>query len=101
MRLEDYPVEKLKTQIAIIISKYLDLDKYKVFFFGSRVRQDNFPRADIDLGIDGPQSIAPEIKFNIEEEIDSLPTLYQFDLVDFQTVSDKFRKEALKNVEYF
>jgi septum formation topological specificity factor MinE len=38
MKLEHYPVEKLKEEILKILSKYLDLSQYKVFFFGSRVK---------------------------------------------------------------
>lgn len=100
MKLEFYSEEKLKKEIREIFSKYIDLKKYKIFFFGSRVRGDNFPRADIDIGIMGENSLPPEIKFRIEEEIENLPTLYRFDIVDFSQVSEEFKKEALKWVEY-
>jgi len=100
MRLEFYSEEKLKNEIRRIISKYLDLDKCKIFFFGSRVEGDNFPRADIDIGIEGPEKIPARIKLRIEEEIDQLPTLYKFDVVDFKNISGKFREEALKHIEY-
>jgi predicted nucleotidyltransferase len=100
MRIEFYPEKKLKKEILEIVSKYLDLKKYKVFFFGSRVRGDNFPRADIDIGIKGPKPIPPEIKFKIEEELEELPTLYKFDLVDFSEVAEDFKEEALRFIEY-
>jgi hypothetical protein len=99
MKIEFYPEEKLKKEIREIFSKYLDLNKYRVFFFGSRVRGDNFERADIDIGILGEEHLLPEIKFKIEEELEKLPTLYKFDLVDFSKVSDDFKKEALKFTE--
>ena len=57
MKLAHYPEKKLKKEILEIIGKHLDLRKYKVFFFGSRVKGDNFPRADIDIGIEGPLSL--------------------------------------------
>lgn len=100
MKLEFYSQKKLKKEILKIIGKYLDLNSYRVFFFGSRVKGDNFPRADIDIGIEGPKEIPPEIKLKIEEEIDRLPTLYKFDIVDFKQVSREFKKEALKYIEY-
>jgi len=100
MKLEFYPVKKLKKEILNIVGEYLDLKEYKVFFFGSRVKGKNFPRADIDIGIKGPKPISPEIKFKIEEAIEELPTLYKFDLVDFSEVSADFEKEALKSIEY-
>ena len=99
MKIEHYPEEKLKKEVRDVIGKYLDLNKYKVFFFGSRVRRDNFEVSDIDIGIDGGE-ISPEIKMDIVEEIDNLPTLYTFDIVDFNKVSEDFKKEALKNIEY-
>ncbi|MDD5098337.1 MAG: nucleotidyltransferase domain-containing protein [Candidatus Pacebacteria bacterium] len=99
MKIEHYPEEKLKKEVRDVVGKYLDLNKYKVFFFGSRVRGDNFEVSDIDIGIDGGD-ISPEIKMDIVEDIDSLPTLYTFDIVDFNKVSEDFKKEALKNIEY-
>jgi len=100
MRLEFYPEKKIKKEILEIVSKYLDLKQYKIFFFGSRVKGNNFPRADIDIGILGKAPIPPEIKLKIEEELEELPTLYKFDLVDFSEVSEDFKKEALSSVEY-
>lgn len=99
MKLEHYPEEKLKKEVRAAVGKYLDFKKYKVFFFGSRVREDNFEVSDIDIGIEGGE-ISPEIKMNIDEEIEKIPTLYTFDIVDFNKVSEEFKKEALKNIEY-
>jgi len=99
VKLKHYPIEKLKKEIRQIVGKHLDLKKYKIFFFGSRVRGDSFERSDIDIGIEGPREISAKIKIEIEEEINQLPTLYKFDIVDFKEVSKKFKKEALKYVE--
>lgn len=100
MKLEFYPLNKLKKEILEIVGTYLPLNSYKVFFFGSRVEGDNFLRADIDVGIEGPEKIPAEIKLEIKEKIDNLPTLYKFDVVDFKEVSESFKKEALKHIEY-
>jgi predicted nucleotidyltransferase len=100
MKLEHYSEKKLKKEILEIIGKRLDLKKYKVFFFGSRVKGNNFPRADIDIGIEGPKEISGNVISEIKEKIDMLPTLYKFDIVDFKTVSEKFKKEAKKHIEY-
>lgn len=100
MNLEYYSIVKLKKEIKEIVSRYLDFNSCRVFFFGSRVRGDNFPRADIDIGIDGREEVSAEIKFKIEEEIEKIPTLYKFDIIDFKNVSESFKKEALKDVEY-
>ncbi len=97
----DNSVEKeLKKEILKIVGKYLDLNVYKIFFFGSRVRGDNFERADIDLGIEGPEKIPGHIKVEIDDRVKKIETLYKIDVVDFKEVSEDFRKEALKNIEY-
>lgn len=99
MKLKHYSSSKLKQQIKAIVKKYLDLNKYSLFLFGSRVRGDNFERADIDIGIEGPDKIEPQIKFKIKEDLENLPVLYKFDLIDFKAVTPKFKKEALKYIE--
>jgi len=100
MKLKYYSVKKLKKEILNIFGKYLDLKLYKVFFFGSRIKEDNFPRSDIDIGVLGPKPLPSEIKLKIEEELENLPTLYKFDLVDFRQVPERFKTEVLKNIEY-
>ena len=96
MKLQHYPVNKLKKDILNIVSKYLDLKECKIFFFGSRVKGQNFDGSDIDIGIEGDQAISPEISIIIKEELEKIPTLYKIDFIDFNQVSDRFKKEALK-----
>ena len=100
MKLEHYSEKKLRQSVLRIINKYLDSNRYQVFFFGSRVRGDNFERSDIDLGIEGPVRVSASIKLKIQEELDNLPLLYKIDLVDFNNVSKNFNKEAVKYKEY-
>ncbi|MFQ5722656.1 MAG: nucleotidyltransferase family protein [Candidatus Aminicenantales bacterium] len=100
MRIEHYPVKKLKKQILDIVSRHLDLHLYRVFFFGSRVAECNSPRSDIDIGIEGPEEIPARASVEIRESLDNLPTLYRFDIVDFHKVTPDFKKEAFKSIEY-
>lgn len=96
----DYIEDKyLKNELLKIISKHLPLKQYKIFIFGSRVKGDNFSKSDIDIGILGPKKIPVDVKFTLEEELENLPTLYTFDLVDFGDTSAKFKKEAMKHTE--
>jgi predicted nucleotidyltransferase len=99
MRIEFYPEKKLKKEILEIVGKYLDLKKYKVFFFGSRVSGKGNKRSDIDIGIEGPRSVPLEILVEIKEEIDELPTLYHIDIVDFKSVEEDFYQVAKQNFE--
>ena len=99
MKLEYISQEKLQRQIKQVFSHYLPQGGYRLFFFGSRVKGVNSPRSDIDLGIKGQQELSPEIKLEIEEELQNLPILYKIDLVDFTNVSEGFKEKALRNIE--
>ena len=99
MRIEHESAEKFKKDILRIVGKGLDLRKYKVFFFGSRVLGKGNERSDIDIGIEGPAPVPLEIMSDIEDEIEELPLLYKIDVVDFQKTSEKFKKVAMEQVE--
>ena len=99
MKLEFYPLEKLKNEILSIIGKYLDLTKYKVFFFGSRVKGNGDKRSDIDIGIEGPEEISIGIIAQIQEDINDLQILYKIEIVDFKSVASDFREVALQYTE--
>ncbi len=99
MKLEHYPIEELKREILDIVGKHVDLKKYKVFFFGSRVEGKGDDRSDIDIGIEGPQKIPFEIMARIKAETDNIYTLYLIDIVDFKRVDDKFKKVAKGYIE--
>lgn len=99
MRLEHYSQEKLKKEILEIVGKYLDLNKYKLFFFGSRVSGKGDERSDIDIGIEGLEKLPDIAIFNIREEIEELPTLYKIDIIDFADADEKFKKIALQHIE--
>ncbi len=79
-------MKKLKKDIKRIFSKYVALNDYRIFFFGSRVRGDNF--------------LSSAVKFKIREEFDKLPVLYDFDIIDFSNVSEDFGKKAMMWIEY-
>lgn len=96
MRLEYYPVDKLKREVLDIVDKYPELKDYQIFFFGSRVSGTAGERSDIDIGIIGPRPIPAKLLADIEEEIGEIPTLYKIEIVDFSSVSEKFCKVALK-----
>jgi len=98
MNLRFYPIQKLKKQILEIVGKYLDLNSYRVFFFGGRVTKKN-ERSDIDVGIEGPNPVSLQVLSKIEEEIDEIPTLYTIEIVDFKRTSSDFYKVAKEKIE--
>ena len=93
--------EKIKNKLKKIIGKYLNLDEYKIFFFGSRVANADkvSDRADIDVGIKGEDTVDPIKLEKIREEVKDLPVLYKIDIVDFKRVDEDFQKIALKHIE--
>jgi len=72
------------------------LDSLQDFLFWFPGQKDNFPRADIDIGIVGPEAIPAKIKLEIEEKIDNLPTLYKFDIIDFKKCLREFQERGIK-----
>ena len=99
MKLEHYPVEKLKKEIKEIIGKHIDLNQYQIFFFGSRVTGRGSERSDIDIGIEVVREV-PAIAFmDIKEELEQLPILYKIDVVDFKNLSGEFYKVAKEKIE--
>lgn len=100
MRLEYESDEKIKKEVLRIIGTNLDLNRYRVFFFGSRVEGKGNKHSDIDIGIEGPEPVPSTVMSEIKEGIEAIPTLYTIDVVDFAEVSEKFKKVALQHVEY-
>lgn len=98
MKIKYQSPERLKKEILSILFQRLDADKYKVFFFGSRVYGKSREGSDIDIGIEGPP-IPPKALLEIEEEIENLPTLYKIDIVDFSRVAPKFKEVAKEHIE--
>jgi len=99
MKIKHLPEAQLKKMVKTAVSKHLPLSDYRLFFFGSRVRGDCFPRSDIDIGIEGKAKIPAHIKLAIEDELEEFPSLYKLELVDFKQVPSNFKKQALKFTE--
>ena len=99
MKLEYYSSDKLKEEIRRIVSEYLDMKDYELFFFGSRVTGDSTERSDIDVGIEGPEPVSSAVMFKIQEEVDKIPTLYKIEVVDFKKVSEEFKKVSKAKTE--
>lgn len=99
MRLEHESVEQIKGDIKNIVGRHVDLNEYKLFFFGSRVQGRGDERSDIDIGIEGSAPLPAAVKSEIEEAIENLPYLYKIELVDFKTVSEDFYRIAKRTIE--
>lgn len=74
-------------------------DGYQVFLFGSRTKKKAFRYSDFDIGILGEKPVPLKILATIEGELEESDLPVVVDLVDFQRVSEKFKKGALKEAE--
>jgi len=99
MRLEHKSQKELGKEILEIVGRHIDLRKYKVFFFGSRVSGKGSERSDIDVGIEGPEPVLDSALARIREEIEELPTLYSIDVIDFALADDDFKQVAKEHIE--
>ena len=91
--------KKLKEEIIKIMTKWLKLPHYKVFYFGSRIAGGADERSDIDIGIEAPEPIPGEVMVEIKDELNNLPIIQKIDVVDFKMVSEDFKEIALQNIE--
>lgn len=86
-------LETLRT----VVRRHLPEGGYRAFLFGSRAAGTAAPNADWDIGIDGPDELPGHVLQRIAEDLEELPTLHRFDVVDLKTVSASFRESALRN----
>ncbi len=92
--------DSIKNSIKEMVFKYLDPLEVKAFIFGSRAIRKNRNYSDIDLGFVSKSKIPIMVIMDLEEEFDRSNLPFKVDLVDFASVSDDFKKNALKKVVY-
>jgi predicted nucleotidyltransferase len=101
MILEHMTSDEIKLSVRNIVSKFLAPNSYKPYFFGSRVEGTSNERSDIDIGIESLMPLDNLIIGQIKDELEELPILFKIDFMDFNEVTENFKKIALKNIECF
>ena len=99
MHLQHYPVQQLKTELLSCVKAEAGEQKFRLFFFGSRVKGNADERADIDVGFLGESELDISAKARINERIDKIETLYKRDFIDFGNVDAGFRDLARQKNE--
>ena len=89
----------LRRAIKGSVAKFLDLNRYQLFIFGSEASGVADRCSDIDIGILGPQPISGAVMQHIRQDLETLRTLRPFDVVDFSSVDESFKREALEHAE--
>ncbi len=87
--------EEILQEILKIIRRYLPEKDFKLFLFGSWVKESAEPTSDIDIGILGKEPIDGWVLMRIRGEAEAIPTLRKIDIVDLKMVDEKFRANVL------
>ncbi|MBI4242687.1 MAG: nucleotidyltransferase domain-containing protein [Planctomycetes bacterium] len=69
----------------------------EIYLFGSWANQTSYNESDIDIAVDTGKPIPTLSMYKIKEEIDDLPTLRSFDIVDLNSIAADFRENILSN----
>ncbi len=91
----DESIERLKECVL----KFLKAENLTIILFGSRARKTETTFSDIDIGV------IPKGEFDrreitlLREYVENLNIPYKVDIVDFSSVSEDFKKEAMKKAE--
>lgn len=73
-------------------------ENVKIFLFGSRAKGDNYQASDVDIGLI-PCNDLDEFKISLlKEKIENSSIPYKVQVVNFNHVSEDFKKEALKDI---
>ncbi|EKE06426.1 MAG: hypothetical protein ACD_19C00014G0040 [uncultured bacterium] len=83
-----------------LVFRHLDDSIYRAFIFGSRATGTNRKYSDLDLGIIAKTKVPTSKIFDLENEFDQSNLPYKVDVVDFNNVSENFKKVAMKKVLY-
>lgn len=88
---------EIKTQedIKEAIAELFKGKKVKVYLFGSRVKGQNTPRSDLDLGFLSEEEIGYELSL-LRELLEDSNLPFSVDVVDLSRVGEEFRNLVLK-----
>lgn len=86
---------KIFKTIKAILDLNLPDNSYKAFIFGSRATNSNRSFSDIDLGILGSKPLPSKNYINLIQAFEDSDIPYRTEIVDFSSVSDKFKEQAL------
>lgn len=91
--------EEVEPTIKRIIAKYIDPEEFYVFLFGSRAMGQVRPSSDYDIGLYGGRKVPLSVIAKMKDELEEYPIPVDIDFVDFASVSDEFKRLALKEIK--
>ncbi len=82
-----------------IILGNVPLNDYAVFIFGSRAGKEFYSNSDLDIGVLGEKSLPVDTLYKIKRLLYDSTIPYKIDLVDFNNVSDEFKRIAMQKIQ--
>lgn len=83
-----------------ILFQFLDPQKDKAFIFGSWAVGNARALSDIDIGVQSSRRIPSEVLSDLEEAFEGSNLPYIVEVVDFSTVSEKFKMVTSQKMIY-
>ena len=74
-----------------------NLNVYKIYIFGSRVKGKAKKYSDIDLAIEAKE-LTPEIKSKLDFIFESSLLPYEVDIIDLNNISESFREIIINDL---
>lgn len=97
--IKEKEIRPLLVAVTRVLRRHLPDPAYRILLFGSWATLDSIPTSDVDIGILGSKPVDEVVMAQIKEEVDRLPTLRKIEVVDLQTVEDRFRANVEKHGE--
>ncbi len=95
MKTSDHENSLIKLKRLVV--GYLEDEKVQVFLFGSRARKDNANHSDVDIGYIPYGEFDRKKIVNLNERIENSTIPYKVEIVNFNEVSEDFKRAALKD----
>jgi predicted nucleotidyltransferase len=91
--------QEILQMVQEVVSKHLETGTYQLFLIGSQAGRQELKRADIDIAIDAGEKMEGATLAKIQGDLEDLPTLYFFDVVDLHRTDEDFKEIALEKAE--
>jgi predicted nucleotidyltransferase len=80
-----------------VLARHFSAPPCRVFLFGSRASGEALPGSDWDIGVWSDEPVPCHVFAAAREDLDELPSLHTYEIVDFAHVEPEFRRCGLRH----
>ncbi|MFT5206781.1 MAG: putative nucleotidyltransferase [Candidatus Omnitrophota bacterium] len=91
---ENQYVNEIRDEVLLALEK----QPVRVFLFGSRARSDHNRTSDVDIGLMPRSGFDMHCITQLKYKLETINTPYKVEVVNFDEVSEDFKREALKDI---